>query len=151
MNCGAFTDTLLESELFGYMKGSFTGAAANKKGLFEVADKGTIFLDEIGETSPAMQVKLLRVLQERTHPPRRRHRGNCGRCANHRRDESGSFGDGGGKSVSRGSVLSHQRHSARTAAAAPSPRRYSAAGRSLSDPVEWRRWARRSIAFPTKR
>ncbi len=65
VNCGAFTETLLESELFGYVKGSFTGAATNKKGLFEVADKGTIFLDEIGETSPAMQVKLLRVLQER--------------------------------------------------------------------------------------
>jgi two-component system response regulator PilR (NtrC family) len=65
VNCGAFTETLLESELFGYMKGAFTGAASNKKGLFEVADKGTIFLDEIGETSLAMQVKLLRVLQER--------------------------------------------------------------------------------------
>ena len=65
VNCGAFTETLLESELFGYMRGSFTGAAGNKKGLFEVADKGTIFLDEIGDTSSAMQVKLLRVLQER--------------------------------------------------------------------------------------
>jgi len=66
VNCGAFPETLLESELFGYMRGAFTGAAANKKGLFEVADKGTIFLDEIGDTSTAMQVKLLRVLQERT-------------------------------------------------------------------------------------
>src|SRR5438876_7708868 len=66
INCGAFTETLLESELFGYMRGSFTGATANKKGLFEVADKGTIFLDEIGDMSSAMQVKLLRVLQERT-------------------------------------------------------------------------------------
>jgi len=66
VNCGAFTETLLESELFGYMRGAFTGATANKKGLFEVADRGTIFLDEIGDTSPAMQVKLLRVLQERT-------------------------------------------------------------------------------------
>src|SRR5207253_10016691 len=65
INCGAFTETLLESELFGYVKGAFTGAASNKKGLFEVADKGTIFLDEVGETSLAMQVKLLRVLQER--------------------------------------------------------------------------------------
>src|SRR5262247_453163 len=65
VNCGAFPETLLESELFGYMRGAFTGAVANKKGLFEVADKGTIFLDEIGDTSPAMQVKLLRVLQER--------------------------------------------------------------------------------------
>src|SRR6516162_7675715 len=65
VNCGAFTETLLESELFGYMRGAFTGAATNKKGLFEVADKGTIFLDEVGDTSLAMQVKLLRVLQER--------------------------------------------------------------------------------------
>src|SRR6185369_15608017 len=66
VNCGAFTETLLESELFGYVKGAFTAAAANQKGLFEVANTGTIFLDEIGDTSPAMQVKLLRVLQERT-------------------------------------------------------------------------------------
>ena len=69
INCGAFTETLLESELFGYMKGSFTGANSNRKGLFEAANKGTIFLDEIGEMSPAMQVKLLRVLQERKVRP----------------------------------------------------------------------------------
>ena len=66
INCGALPDELLESELFGHMKGSFTGAIGTKKGLFEVADGGTIFLDEIGETTPAMQIKLLRVLQERT-------------------------------------------------------------------------------------
>jgi two-component system response regulator PilR (NtrC family) len=66
VNCGAFPETLLESELFGYMKGAFTGAAANKKGLFEVADGGTIFLDEVGEMSTGMQVKLLRAIQERT-------------------------------------------------------------------------------------
>ncbi len=65
INCGALPDELLESELFGHMKGSFTGATQTKKGLFEVANGGTIFLDEIGETSPAMQIKLLRVLQER--------------------------------------------------------------------------------------
>jgi two-component system response regulator PilR (NtrC family) len=65
LNCGALTETLLESELFGHMRGSFTGAAANKKGLIEVAERGTIFLDEIGEMSSMMQVKLLRVLQER--------------------------------------------------------------------------------------
>ena len=69
INCGAFTETLLESELFGYVKGSFTGANANRKGLFEASNKGTIFLDEIGEMSPAMQVKLLRSLQERKVRP----------------------------------------------------------------------------------
>ncbi len=67
VNCGAIPETLLESELFGHMKGAFTGAVANKKGLIESAERGTLFLDEIGEMNPMMQVKLLRVVQERKY------------------------------------------------------------------------------------
>jgi two-component system response regulator PilR (NtrC family) len=69
INCGAFPETLLESELFGYFKGAFTGADTNRKGIIESANGGTLFLDEIGETSLSMQVKLLRVLQERKVRP----------------------------------------------------------------------------------
>ena len=69
VNCTALTDTLLESELFGHVKGAFTGATGARKGYFELAKKGTIFLDEIGDTSPDFQTKLLRVLQERRFYP----------------------------------------------------------------------------------
>ena len=79
VNCTALTDTLLESELFGHVKGAFTGAIGTRKGYFELAGEGTIFLDEIGDTSPEFQTKLLRVLQEAALLP-------CGRgaAAHHR-------------------------------------------------------------------
>jgi len=69
VNCGAFTETLLESEMFGHVRGAFTGAVYDKKGLFEIAHKGTLFLDEVAEMSPATQVKLLRVLENRQFIP----------------------------------------------------------------------------------
>ncbi len=69
VNCGALPDTLLESELFGYKSGAFTGAAKDKPGRFALAEGGTLFLDEIGDVSPALQVRLLRVLQEKTYEP----------------------------------------------------------------------------------
>ena len=69
INCGGIPETLLESELFGYKKGAFTGATVNKKGFFEVADGGTVFLDEVGELPLSLQVKLLRVVQEKTFMP----------------------------------------------------------------------------------
>ncbi len=111
VNCGALTETLLDSELFGHMRGAFTGADGNRKGLIEVAEKGTIFLDEIGEMSPMLQVKVLRVLQERKF---RRVGGTEEVDADIRiiaatnRDLAKMVAD---RPVPRGSLLSHQRRS----------------------------------------
>jgi transcriptional regulator with PAS, ATPase and Fis domain len=99
INCAAFNDNLLESELFGHMKGSFTGALRDRKGCFETANGGTLFMDEIGDISPAMQVKLLRVLQDGSYTPvgaTEPKKGNCRIIAATNRDlksmvEEGTF------------------------------------------------------------
>ena len=143
VNCGALSETLLDSELFGHMKGSFTGADTNKKGLIEVAEKGSIFLDEIGEMTPVVQVKLLRVLQERRVPPAGRDRGGRGRHPRHRRHQSRPGEDGGRGHVPRGPVLSHQRHPGPAAGAARARRRHPDPGRRTSWPGSRRRWGSR--------
>ena len=80
INCGAIPEALLESELFGHEKGSFTGAHIQRKGRFEKANEGTLFLDEIGELSPTLQVKLLRFLQEQKIERVGGTRGDIPRC-----------------------------------------------------------------------
>ena len=142
LNCGALSETLLDSELFGHMKGSFTGADTNKKGLIEVAEKGTIFLDEIGEMSPLVQVKLLRVLQERKYPPARRHRGGRSRHPRHCRHQPRSGEDGGrgqrsARTSSTGSTSS--RSGCRRCASASRTSRFS---RSTSCSALRARWGR---------
>jgi two-component system response regulator HydG len=114
INCGALPENLLESELFGHAKGSFTGATQDRAGLFEEASGGTLFLDEIGEVTPAMQVKLLRALQEQE--VRR-----VGENKN-RKDQSQSREGSEGRAVSPGPLLSAPRDRARGAAAARTPR-----------------------------
>ena len=135
LNCGALPETLLESELFGHMKGAFTGASANKKGLIEAAEKGTLFLDEIGEMTPMMQVKLLRVLQERKF----RRLGGVEELEGAMRVIAATnqdlTQDGGRRQVPRGPVLPHQRHSHPAAAAARTRRGHPAARRLLPDEV----------------
>jgi len=90
VNCSAIPAELLESEMFGHERGAFTGAIAARAGMFQLANGGTIFLDEIGEMSSQLQVKLLRVLQDGEIRPRRLRPDEEGRRTHHRRDQQGS-------------------------------------------------------------
>ena len=136
VNCGALPDTLLESELFGYKAGAFTDAKKDKPGRFRLAERGTLFLDEIGDISPALQVRLLRVLQEKTYEPL----GSVETvpsdvriiAATNRR----SAGTRQGGKIPRRPLLPDQRDPDGIAAAAEPDGGYSAAGGSFHPPFQ---------------
>ena len=119
VDCTTMSGTLMESELFGHVKGAFTGATANKVGLLEEADGGTAFFDEIGELPLDLQAKLLRVLQEKEFRPGRRHLDAALQLPCDRRDESRLGERSGGRALPPGSLLSAQR---RLAAPGPAAR-----------------------------
>jgi DNA-binding NtrC family response regulator len=136
ITCSALPETLLESELFGHERGAFTDARTQKRGLFEQADEGTVFLDEVAETVPTFQAKLLRFLEEKNLPPARRDVGHHGERPHHRCDEPGSREDGARRKIPAGSLLPPER-AAPGGAAAPGARpRHCAAGGALHPPVQ---------------
>jgi two-component system nitrogen regulation response regulator NtrX len=131
VNCAAIPEELIESELFGHVRGAFTGAVADRRGKFEVADGGTIFLDEIGDMSVKTQAKVLRVLQEQTMEPvggTNRITVDARVLAATNKDLQAEIRSGG---FPRGSVFPAQRDSDLRAAAARAPRGHRAARRSL--------------------
>ena len=148
--CGALPETLLESELFGHVAGAFTGAVGEKLGKFMLADEGTIFLDEISTASPAMQVKLLRVLQDLEFE-------QVGGTKTFHVDTRVilATNDDLGRLVAEGRfrqdlLLPHQRDQHRTAAAARADRRHSAAGRAFPAAGLRGLGQERSAASPTR-
>ena len=124
INCAALTETLLESELFGHVRGAFTGAVRDKAGLFEVAGSGTLFLDEIGEVAPTVQAKLLRALQEREIRRVGAERNIRIHARVDRRDQSRSQGRGARGHVPRGPLLPARGLRHHGAAPARTPRRH---------------------------
>ena len=132
VNSGNLPPDLLESTLFGHVKGAFTGAVYPKKGMFDLADRGSIFFDEIGNVPLETQAKLLRVIQERDFMRLGGMENDQGRRPDHRRHQRRPAADDGGRQVPRGSLLPAPRHLDPAAAAEGSQGRHSAARRSIS-------------------